>query len=41
MMETNKEPVIIINNVSKSFGRTAALDGVSYTVEPGTVYALL
>ena len=33
--------VIELKNVTKKFGRNTALDGVSYTVEPGTVFALL
>lgn len=33
--------VLELDHVSKRFGRTAALDSVSYEVEPGTVFALL
>lgn len=32
---------ITVENVSKSYGRTAALDGVTLTFEPGSVHALL
>jgi ABC-2 type transport system ATP-binding protein len=33
--------VIDFNNITKKFGKTVALDDVSFTVEPGTVFALL
>ncbi len=33
--------VLSLKNVSKKFGRNTALDDVSYSVEPGTVFALL
>jgi len=34
-------PVLELENVSKRFGNNIALDQVSYSVEPGTVFALL
>jgi len=33
--------VIQLKNVTKKFGRSTALDNVTYSVEPGTVFALL
>ena len=35
------EPVIKVKNVSKSFRKTVALDGVSFNVPPGVVFAVL
>ena len=35
------EPVIEVNNVSKRFRKTVALDGVSFNVPPGVVFAVL
>ena len=35
------EPVIEVKNVSKSFRKTVALDGVSFDVPPGVVFAVL
>lgn len=35
------DPIIQLENVTKRFGRNVALDQVSLTVEPGTVFALL
>src|SRR2546423_972219 len=34
-------PLIILENVSKLFGRFAALRDVSATIEPGRLYAIL
>ena len=33
--------VITLENVTKKFGRNVAMENISYTVEPGTVFALL
>lgn len=38
---SDQENPIILSGVSKSFGRNQALQKISYTVEPGTVFALL
>jgi len=35
------EPVIEVKNVSKSFRKTVALNGVSFDVPPGVVFAIL
>ena len=36
-----KEAAIRVDSVKKSFGKNAVLEGVSFTVEPGEVFALL
>jgi ABC-2 type transport system ATP-binding protein len=36
-----EKPVIVVENVEKSFGKTKALDGVSVCVAPGSITALL
>ena len=38
---TNRQPVISLQNVSKRFGKTQALDQVTLQVPPGVVFALL
>lgn len=35
------DPAIVVDELSKRFGRVVALDGVSFVVEPGTVFGLL
>ena len=35
------EPVVILRDVHKSFGPLHVLDGVSFTVAPGTVTAII
>src|SRR5258708_29316900 len=35
------EPIIIANNLYKSYGPVQALRGVSFTVEPGQIFGLL
>jgi ABC-2 type transport system ATP-binding protein len=36
-----REPAITVAGLGKSFGETAVLDGVDFTVTPGTAFALL
>jgi branched-chain amino acid transport system permease protein len=38
---SNKGEQLVVTDVSRSFGGVRALDGVSLTVEPGTVHALV
>ncbi len=40
-MSDNPDPAILVENVSKRYGRTLALDGVSMDVAPGQLFALL
>ena len=41
IMEERMEPIIIADNLYKSFGPVHAVRGVSFTVEPGQVFGLL
>jgi ABC-2 type transport system ATP-binding protein len=38
---TGAEPVIRVTGLEKRYGDTRAVDGVSFTVEPGTIFGLL
>jgi ABC-2 type transport system ATP-binding protein len=38
---TGAEPVIRVTGLEKRYGETRAVDGVSFTVEPGTIFGLL
>src|SRR5690554_798216 len=41
VLSDNPDPAILVENVSKRYGRTLALDGVSMDVAPGQLFALL
>ncbi len=40
-MSASRPPAIVATGLSKSFGATAVLDGVDFTVAEGTIFALL
>jgi ABC-2 type transport system ATP-binding protein len=41
MDENRTEPVVVVDDLRKSYGELTAVDGLSFTIEPGEVFALL
>jgi ABC-2 type transport system ATP-binding protein len=41
MDATNAGPVVVVEDLRKDYGSVAAVDGLSFTIEPGEVFALL
>ncbi len=35
------DPVLLCHNLTKSFGDRPAVDGISFSIEPGEIYGLL
>jgi ABC-2 type transport system ATP-binding protein len=38
---TTAEPIVVVDNLQKHYGSIRAVDGISFTVEPGEIFGLL